>query len=220
MVALCGKRETVKRNRVQQTAKAYLPVKIEPLEIEYEPSPSSDRFPLLLGAAQCPDCVGDERLSYEERTFTYCRPTVMNDHFDDQHLVRREQAEGAVRRYDASILSVKTSSFNTSTTSETMYRKSTVLLCGRQSKYNKGGKRRQNDGAWLRAAVRISVENKLITILYDFALLLITTALDSVCGGIMQGLRCLIAGLFYFPNHNQSTRVELSTYAIISVVSR
>ncbi|KEY73861.1 hypothetical protein S7711_11500 [Stachybotrys chartarum IBT 7711] len=59
--------------------------------VEFVPSP--DRFPLLMHAAQCSDCIGDERLSVEERAFTYCRPTVMNDHFDSQHLVRREQAE-------------------------------------------------------------------------------------------------------------------------------
>ncbi|KAL6354147.1 hypothetical protein LRP88_12481 [Fusarium phalaenopsidis] len=93
MVALCGKRETVRRSHARQSAKACLSIKTEPPEIEHERLPSPDRFPLLLHAAQCPDCIGDERLSREERTFTYCRPTVMNDHFDDQHLIRREQAE-------------------------------------------------------------------------------------------------------------------------------
>ncbi|KAF4333756.1 hypothetical protein FBEOM_12422 [Fusarium beomiforme] len=93
MVALCDKRETIKRNCIQERVKAYPSIKTEPLEIEHETSPSPDRFPLLLHAAQCPDCIGDERLSCEERTFTYCRPTVMNDHFDDQHLTKREQAE-------------------------------------------------------------------------------------------------------------------------------
>ncbi|KAH7129645.1 hypothetical protein B0J13DRAFT_453386 [Dactylonectria estremocensis] len=93
MVALCDKRETVKRDRIQQRAKACLPIKIEPLVAGTESLSSLDRFPLLMHAAQCPDCIGDERLSREERAFTYCRPTVMNDHFDDQHLVARERAE-------------------------------------------------------------------------------------------------------------------------------
>ncbi|KAK3943757.1 hypothetical protein QBC46DRAFT_21328 [Diplogelasinospora grovesii] len=93
MVALCDKRETARRNRIRERANACLPIKAEPLEIEHKPEASPDRFPLLLNAAQCPDCIGDERLSREERTFTYCRPTVMNDHFDEQHLIRREQAE-------------------------------------------------------------------------------------------------------------------------------
>ncbi|KAI8658993.1 hypothetical protein NCS55_01178100 [Fusarium keratoplasticum] len=98
MVALCGKRETVRRSHARQSAKACLSIKTEPPEIEHETLPSPNRFPLLLHAAQCPDCIGDERLSREERAFTYCRPTVMNDHFDDQHLVRREQAEQSGER--------------------------------------------------------------------------------------------------------------------------
>ncbi|RSL47928.1 hypothetical protein CEP54_013160 [Fusarium duplospermum] len=93
MVALCGKRETVRRSHTRQSAKACLSIKTEPPEMERETLPSPDQFPLLLHAAQCPDCIGDERLSREERAFTYCRPTVMNDHFDDQHLIRREQTE-------------------------------------------------------------------------------------------------------------------------------
>ncbi|EXA31395.1 hypothetical protein FOVG_17296 [Fusarium oxysporum f. sp. pisi HDV247] len=93
MVALCDKRETVKRNRIRQRAEAQLSIKTEPPEIEHKPLSSPDRFPLLMHTAQCPDCIGDERLSREERTFTYCRPTIMNDHFDDHHLIRREQAE-------------------------------------------------------------------------------------------------------------------------------
>lgn len=93
MAAFCDKRETVKRNRMQQRTEAYLPVKTELLEIEHEFLPSLNQFPLLLRSTQCPDCIGDERLSCEERAFTYYRTTVMNDHFDDQYLVRREQAE-------------------------------------------------------------------------------------------------------------------------------
>ena len=38
-------------------------------------------------------CIGDERLSYEERTFSYCPVAVMNDHFDRQHLKELEQLE-------------------------------------------------------------------------------------------------------------------------------
>ncbi|KAM6516699.1 hypothetical protein FALCPG4_014872 [Fusarium falciforme] len=42
---------------------------------------------------QCPDCIGDERMTLQERTFRYCRPTVRNDHFDNAHLEDREHAE-------------------------------------------------------------------------------------------------------------------------------
>ncbi|GKU11529.1 unnamed protein product [Fusarium langsethiae] len=92
MVALCDKRETIKRHRVQQNARTPPHIKTEPSEAGSEPEPSLNQFPLLMQAGQCPDCIGDERLSLEERTFTYCRPTVRNDHFDDQHLVERERA--------------------------------------------------------------------------------------------------------------------------------
>ncbi|KAL6409964.1 hypothetical protein AUP68_06371 [Ilyonectria robusta] len=93
MVALCDKRETVKRDRIRLRTKVNPPVKSESPEPEAKFEPNPDPFPLLMQATQCPDCVGDTRLTLEERAFTYCRPTVMNDHFDDQHLVRREQAE-------------------------------------------------------------------------------------------------------------------------------
>ncbi|EWZ27959.1 hypothetical protein FPRO04_13078 [Fusarium proliferatum] len=92
MVALCDKRETAKRHRVQQNVRAQPHIKIEPTEASSEPSPSVNQFPLLMQPGQCPDCIGDERLSLGERTFAYCRPTVRNDHFDDQHLIERERA--------------------------------------------------------------------------------------------------------------------------------
>ncbi|KAK4221693.1 FluG domain-containing protein [Podospora fimiseda] len=77
MVVLCGKRETVKRNRIQRRARADVKVK--------EESPGPDLFPLLMDRKQCPHCIGDETLSFEERTFKYCRPAVMYDHFDRKH---------------------------------------------------------------------------------------------------------------------------------------
>ena len=89
MVALCDKRETVRRNCIRKRTE------IEPA-IKQE-SPKPEPFPLLLGLTQCPDSIGDENLSQEERTFNYCRATVRNDHFDDQHL---EQRERAARRGD------------------------------------------------------------------------------------------------------------------------
>jgi len=67
MVALCDKRETVKQGPRRRTA------------------PPSDLFPLLMDKRQCPRCIGDEELSYEERTFKYCRPSVLYDHFDREH---------------------------------------------------------------------------------------------------------------------------------------
>jgi hypothetical protein len=94
-VALCGKREIIKRKRIQPPAEieaplTSIPIKLEP---ELEPEPELDLFPLLMGPTQCPGCVGDERQTKQERTFLYCRPTKRNDHFDDQHLKEIERAK-------------------------------------------------------------------------------------------------------------------------------
>lgn len=92
MVDLCDKRETVKRHRIQRP-RAEPGVKFESYGTQSEHRPLPHQFPLLMQVSQCPDCIGDDRLSFEERTFKYCRPTVRNDHFDDQHLVERERAQ-------------------------------------------------------------------------------------------------------------------------------
>ncbi|KAI9861113.1 MAG: hypothetical protein M1813_005542 [Trichoglossum hirsutum] len=84
MTALCDKRETAKQRRIRQR-QAAVPVK--------EESPPPDPFPLLMGKTQCPRCIGDERQSHEKRTFLYCRPAVMNDHFDREHLKEMEEME-------------------------------------------------------------------------------------------------------------------------------
>ncbi|KAK0739032.1 hypothetical protein B0T21DRAFT_346396 [Apiosordaria backusii] len=83
MVVLCGKRETVKRNRIRRRAQANVTVR--------EKSPGPDPFPLLMDRKQCPRCIGDETLSHEERTLKYSRPAVMHDHFDRKH---RQQLGG------------------------------------------------------------------------------------------------------------------------------
>lgn len=36
---------------------------------------------------QCPRCIGDNRLSREERTFKYSRPAIINNHFNRAHLL-------------------------------------------------------------------------------------------------------------------------------------
>ncbi|CVL00274.1 uncharacterized protein FMAN_09780 [Fusarium mangiferae] len=84
----------VSLHRVQQNVRAQAQphIKTEPSEADSEPEPSLNQFPLLMQVGQCPDCIGDERLSLEERALSYCRPTVRNDHFDDQHLIERERA--------------------------------------------------------------------------------------------------------------------------------
>lgn len=85
MTKLNQKRETVKRKRIPQKGHAGLAA-IEELSV-------LDSFPLLMKNTQCPECIGDARLSYYERIFEYCRDTVMKDHFDKEHLKAKELAE-------------------------------------------------------------------------------------------------------------------------------
>lgn len=87
MVALIGKRETAKRKRIVKQVHGGIPSPVS------DQSPEPDRFPLIMGKGQCPRCIGDEALSVEERTFAYCRPAVMNDHFDREHLATMEQMD-------------------------------------------------------------------------------------------------------------------------------
>ncbi|KAL8310634.1 hypothetical protein RB597_010464 [Gaeumannomyces tritici] len=91
MVSLCNKRETRRRDHIRQRRQIEPPIKQKSPDL----SPEPDFFPLLMDPNQCPDCIGDGRLSTAERTFMFCRPTVRNDHFDDQHLEARKFAQGS-----------------------------------------------------------------------------------------------------------------------------
>ncbi|KAI1305758.1 hypothetical protein F5Y03DRAFT_384421 [Xylaria venustula] len=84
-VALCGKREAVRGRRIRQRAQPEVSVK--------EESPILDPFPLLMQKTQCPQCIGDEKLPHETRVFPFCRPSVMNDHFDREHLKSMKENE-------------------------------------------------------------------------------------------------------------------------------
>ncbi|KAK4076899.1 hypothetical protein Purlil1_12523 [Purpureocillium lilacinum] len=85
MVSLIRKRETAKRRRIVNMTPSDVTCSSE------DKSPKPDTFPLLMRKTQCPHCISDEAISAEERTFSYCRPAVMNDHFDREHLVTLEQ---------------------------------------------------------------------------------------------------------------------------------
>ncbi|KAL8377037.1 hypothetical protein RB595_007934 [Gaeumannomyces hyphopodioides] len=73
MAALCDKRQSY--NWQRRPARTIAKTKF----------PAPDCFPILMHRAQCPVCIGDTRLSYRERTFVYCRPSVMCNHFDRNH---------------------------------------------------------------------------------------------------------------------------------------
>jgi len=81
--ALCKKQEKPKRSRLQ--------LRRQTQAVRAEDSPKPDPFPLLMDKTQCPDCIGNEGLTIKERTFSYCRPAVMNDHFENTHLEAMER---------------------------------------------------------------------------------------------------------------------------------
>ncbi|KAK8076087.1 hypothetical protein PG994_003359 [Apiospora phragmitis] len=81
MVVLCHRREMPRRARIQDRA-------------QIQPTTTKEQaFPLLMQKTQCPRCISDGRLSYEERTFTYSRPAVMNDHFQRVHVKEIRELE-------------------------------------------------------------------------------------------------------------------------------
>ncbi|OAA45708.1 FluG domain-containing protein [Cordyceps fumosorosea ARSEF 2679] len=94
MVALCDKKETGRTSRTQRpaTVEAFIKQESPGSDTLSEPDLVLDPFPLLMGPTQCPDCIGDEQMPDEARRFKYCRLPVLNDHFDDTHLARREAA--------------------------------------------------------------------------------------------------------------------------------
>jgi hypothetical protein len=85
MTALCWKTETVKRDYIRRRAQAEISIK--------EESPEPDIFPLLMERTQCPRCIGNEGQSIQERTFKYCRPAAMYDHFDREHVKELRSAK-------------------------------------------------------------------------------------------------------------------------------
>lgn len=70
MVALWGKKETGRTSRTQRRAHVgpFIEQESPELDAASEPEPGPDPFPLLMGATQCPDCIGDEQLPLGERT--------------------------------------------------------------------------------------------------------------------------------------------------------
>ena len=99
MVSFCAQKETTRAHAAQEKDQSQPHIKWETpdvdgaIEPKMEAKLEADSFPLLMEITQCPDCLGDEQLPFEARTFQWCRPTVRNDHFDDRHLVERELAE-------------------------------------------------------------------------------------------------------------------------------
>src|SRR5258706_1459817 len=50
-----------------------------------EPFPEPDEFPVVCSKTQCIICIGNERLSHEQRTRTFRRVSHMWDHVENVH---------------------------------------------------------------------------------------------------------------------------------------
>jgi hypothetical protein len=91
MVALASRQEV-------QTRKPRLALILKDTDKKESPapasSPSPDEFPVVCAKTQCIICIGNERLSYEQRTRTFRRVAHMWDHVENVHL-RNQAADGA-----------------------------------------------------------------------------------------------------------------------------
>jgi len=84
--ALCRRQESQRRGRPRSTFKPKeLMNSSEGLAKDSEED-TTDYFPLICRPTQCPFCLGEERKSYEDRTFEYCRPNKMMEHVHKAHL--------------------------------------------------------------------------------------------------------------------------------------
>lgn len=86
MHALCSCREIAPRYRLRIAIPPPTVLKEEPPEV----GPLAPVIPLVGSNAQCPFCIGDESLSYQQRAASFCRPAKMMDHVERNHLKGRD----------------------------------------------------------------------------------------------------------------------------------
>lgn len=79
MTRLCRRREV-------QSCKNCRVINKQSSPVEEEEATRPDPFPLVCKETQCPFCIGNETMSYSQRTFSYCRPSKMMDHVERSHL--------------------------------------------------------------------------------------------------------------------------------------
>jgi hypothetical protein len=84
-VALASRQEL--QTRQPRSAPAYKgSLKEESPAPALDPSPPPSKFPLVCEKTQCIFCIGNERLSYEQRTRKFRRVSHMMDHVENFHL--------------------------------------------------------------------------------------------------------------------------------------
>jgi hypothetical protein len=83
MVALASRQEVQPRNRSQASG-----CRVDRKDESPAAMPISDfdPFELVLKKTQCIFCIGNERLTLDKRTRSFCRPAIMMDHVEDIHL--------------------------------------------------------------------------------------------------------------------------------------
>jgi hypothetical protein len=84
--ALCRRQESQRRGRPRSTFKPKELMNPPEDLAEDSEEDTTDYFPLICRPTQCPFCLGEERKSYEDRTFEYCRPNKMMEHVQKAHL--------------------------------------------------------------------------------------------------------------------------------------
>jgi len=88
MIALASRQEF----QARKPRFALVPQVLIKKELDPDPFPQPHDFPLVCQKTQCIICIGNERLSYEERTRTFPRVSHMMDHVEKLHL--RKQPAG------------------------------------------------------------------------------------------------------------------------------
>jgi len=99
MVALASRRECQTRQPRQRPDAYKDPVKQESPFPEAHPLPPPDPFPLVCKKTQCIICLGDTRLTYEERTREFSRVSHMMTHVENHHLKRLQPGERPVCKH-------------------------------------------------------------------------------------------------------------------------
>lgn len=87
MIALASRQELQTRQPRSAPASKGPPKDESPVPAPaLNPSPLPSKFPLVCEKTQCIVCIGNERLSYEQRTRKFRRVSHMMDHVENLHL--------------------------------------------------------------------------------------------------------------------------------------